>query len=155
MENKSFKQQLTSFYSSDIIFAQHGGGLTNLIFSTPHTVVVECNPPYFYGIWYVNTASLSRVYYIGISTFYPNNQKNQMWKKAEKAYYDGDFERIHRQYADFNVNPPKQSVLIAIEKGIAYSMRWRFVYETTNKWSPLFYSCVYCEMSFIPSRSYR
>lgn len=51
MENKSFKQQLTSFYSSDIIFAQHGGGLTNLIFSTPHTVVVECNPPYFYGIW--------------------------------------------------------------------------------------------------------
>ena len=149
MENKSFKQQLTSFYSSDIIFAQHGGGLTNLIFSTPHTVVVECNPPYFYGIWYVNTASLSRVHYIGISTFYPNNQKNQMWKKAEKAYYNGDFEIIHRQYADFDVNPPKQSVFIAIEEAIAYSMRWRFVYDTTNMWS-LFYSCVYCEMSFIP-----
>ena len=78
-----------------------------------------------------------------------------MWKKAEKAYYDGDFERIHRQYADFNVNPPKQSVFIAIEEAIAYSMRWRFVYDTTNMWSPLFYSCVYCEMSFIPSRSYR
>ena len=145
MENKSFKQQLTSFYSSDIIFAQHGGGLTNL-FSTPHTVVVECNPPYFYGIWYVNTASLSRVHYIGISTFYPNNQKNEMWMKAEKAYYKGNFEIIHRQYADFNVNPPKQSVLIAIEEAIAYSLRWRFVYDTTNKWSPLFYSCVYYEM---------
>ena len=78
-----------------------------------------------------------------------------MWEKAEKAYYDGNFKRIHRQYADFDVNSPKQNVLIAIEKAIAYSMRWRFVYETTNKLSPLFYSCVYYEMSFIPYYSYR
>ena len=71
-------------------------------------------------------------------------------KKAEKAYYNGDFETIHRQYADYDVNPPKQSVLIAIEKAMEYSLRWRFVYDTTNKWSHLFYSCVCCEMLFIP-----
>ena len=76
-----------------------------------------------------------------------------MWEKAEKAYYYGDFETIHRQYADFDVNPLKQSVLIAIEEAIEYSLRWRFVYDSTNKWSHLFYSCVYCEMSFIPFHS--
>lgn len=91
MEHLSFSDQVTHFYKTDIVLSPHGSALINLLFSVPHSVVIECNPPYFYELWYINTASLSLVHYISVSTFFPNDKKNKKWRHAEFSYYNGDF----------------------------------------------------------------
>ena len=52
---------------------------------------------------------------------------------------DGSFYFIHKQYVNLEVDPPVANVLYAMQDAIEYLNRWRFIYETNDKWSPLFY----------------
>ena len=86
MEGFTFKEQLRLFYYSDIVVSPHSASFINLIFSVPHTVVVECYPPYFFENWYSNTATISRVHYIMVGYFDRNPKAKMYWKEAEDAY---------------------------------------------------------------------
>lgn len=139
MEKLSFVKQVRLFYNTDIFFSPHGSALVNLMFARPHSVVIECNPPYFYEIWYSNTALISRVHHIMLATYKGNLTGSSKWKRAEQAYFGGIMSRIRRQYADDHVNPPVFVVKGAVEDAVAYLKRWRFVFEVSDKWSPLFF----------------
>ena len=139
MEHLSFLDQVTHFYKADIVLSPHGSALINLLFCVPHSVVIECNPPYFYELWYINTASLSLVHYISVSTFFPNVKTNKQWKIAESSYYNGKFNSIRRKYVNRKINPPLFKIICAVRDAIEYIKRWRFIYEVNDKWSPIFY----------------
>lgn len=117
----------------------HGCALINIMFATPHSAVIECHPPYFFEMSYAQNVMISRVHYILVSFFpsYPANDTR--WIKARNAYMDGNFYFIRRQYAYLEVDPPVTNVLYAMQDAIEYLNRWRFIYETNDKWSPLFY----------------
>lgn len=139
MAKLSFVKQVRLFYNTDIFFSPHGSALVNLMFARPHSVVIECNPPYFYEIWYSNTALISRLHHIMLATYKRDLKEDWKWKRAEEAYFEGRIGRIRRQYADNKVNPPVFVVKSAVEDAIAYLKRWRFVFEVSDKWSPLFF----------------
>lgn len=138
MDGLSFKDQLQLYYKADIVVSPHSASFINLIFSVPHTVVVECFPPYFFEMWYSNTAMISRLHYIMVSSFAENDKAKRRWKGVERAYENGIFFLIRRHYSDNKVNPPQFKMLSAIRDAIEYSKRWRFVYEVNDKWSPIF-----------------
>ena len=138
MNNLSFSDQVHVFYSHDIIISPHGSALINVVFCIPHSVLIECNPPYFYELWYINTASLSNVYYISVSTFFPNDHKTEKWKRAELSYYDGTFDKIHREYINTKIDPPLIQLKYAISDALDYITRWCFVYKPQRKWSEIF-----------------
>ena len=102
----------------------HGCALINMIFTLPHSAVVECDPPYFY------------------ETYYPHSTHDALYLEAEKAYMEGTFEEIHRKFIYMNVYSKQFSVISAVEDAIEYVRRWRYVYETNDYWSPLFLSVV-------------
>ena len=139
MAGLSFDKQVRLFYNTDIFFSPHGSALVNLIFSRPHSVVIECNPPYFYEMWYSNTALISRVHHIMVATYISNATEAFQWKRAENAYFEGRMGQIRRLYADNKVNPPLFVVKSVVEDAIEYIKRWHFVFEVSDKWSPLFF----------------
>lgn len=122
----------------------HGTGLINIMFSVPHSTLIECFAPYHYSPWYVNTASLSCIHYIKVSSFYKNPINNINYKTAEVAYASGNINIEDRKYRDDILNPPVISIINAVSDAIDYTNRWRYVYETTDKWSPIFYYSVCC-----------
>lgn len=138
MEGLSFQEQLQLFYNSDIVVSPHSASFINLIFTVPRTAVVECYPPYFYENWYSNTAMISRVHYIAVSSFVPNGKAMSSWREAEEAYENGRFFFIRRRFVDNMVSPPRFKMLSAVRDAIEYSKRWRFVYEANDKWSAVF-----------------
>ena len=117
----------------------HGTGLINIMFSVPHSTLIECFAPYHYSPWYVNTASLSCIHYIKVSSFYKNPINNINYKTAEVAYASGYINIEDRKYRDDILNPPVISIINAVSDAIDYTNRWRYVYETTDKWSPIFF----------------
>ena len=139
MENLTFEEQTRAFYSSDIVLSPHGSALVNLLFSIPHSAIIECNPPYYLEAWYTNNAIISRVHYLWLSTYYPNDKSNEQWEAAEKAYYYGYFGTIYRKYVNHLVNPPQFAVLSAVRDAVEYLKRWRFVYYVNDKWSSVFF----------------
>lgn len=142
MDNLSFRDQVLLFYNADIIVSPHGCALTNLMFSTPHTVAIECHPPYYFEPSYMTITMISRVHYIQVTTFYPHVKSNERWKQAELAYYKGDFfpnkHIFHKRYVYNSVSPPLFKLLTAISDATEYLRRWRFVYSVNYKWSPIF-----------------
>ena len=139
MSGLSYAQQVSLFYNADIILAPHGSALVNMLFLLPHSSLVECFPPYFYEMWFGNIAMISRVQYFAVSSFVAKKDLREVWKKAEAAYQRGNFFRIRRLYADYLVNPPRFSVVSHLRDAIEYTRRWRFVFQVSDKWSPLFY----------------
>lgn len=117
----------------------HGTGLINIMFSIPHSTLIECFAPYHYSRWYINTASLSSIHYIGVSSYLKNANNNTLYKNAEDAYSNGKFNIDDKKYRDVIMNPSVISVYNAVSDAIDYTNRWRFVYETTYKWSPIFF----------------
>lgn len=142
MDNLSFRDQVLLFYTADIVLSTHGCALTNLMFSTPHTVAIECHPPYYFEPSYMTVTMISRVHYIQVTTFYPHQMSNNRWREAELAYYNGYFfpnkKLLHKRYVYDSVNPPLFKVLTAIKDATEYLRRWRFIYNTNYKWSPIF-----------------
>lgn len=139
LKNLTFSQQVNIFYHSDIIFAPHGAALINVMFCTPHSVLIECTPPYFFELWYINTAALSNLHYISVTTYYPNNNTFEPWVKAESAYLNGRFQSIRRKYLNRYTDPPIINILNAVSDAVSYLLRWRFVYSSSKEWSALFF----------------
>lgn len=119
--------------------APHGAALLNIMFCTPHSVLIECTPPYFFELWYINTAALSTVHYISVTTYYPNNKTFEPWTYAENAYLQGYFVSKRRSYLNRAIDPPLINILNAVSDAISYLIRWRFVYSLSKEWSPLFF----------------
>ena len=94
LETLSFKQQVTLFYHSDIIMSPHGTGLINIMFSLPHSTLIECHPPFYYDVWYINTASLTSAHYIGVSTYMPKSKMSKLYKEMSNLYNTGNFLHI-------------------------------------------------------------
>ena len=117
----------------------HGTGLINIMFSIPHSSVIECFAPYGFDKWYINTASLSNIHYILLSSFFRKGQLNDFYKEVDNAYSSGNFPAYDRKCRDHLVTPPVMSVYYAVADAIEYTNRWRFVYRTTHKWSPIFF----------------
>lgn len=139
MVGKTFRDQIVMFYNADIIFSPHGTAIDNVIFSRPHSVLIECYPPYFYEMCFLNMALLSRLHYIGVTTYFPHDKHNSHWQRAEEAYYNGNFFKIRRDFVISNIDPPLFHVMSAVQDAVQYVERWRFVYEISDKWSPLFF----------------
>ena len=123
----------------------HGTGLINIMFSIPHSTLIECFAPYHFSPWFVNTASLSSIHYIRVSSFSKNPNSNSNYRNAEIGYATGNINIENRIYRDDILNPPVISICNAVSDAIDYTNRWRFVYETTDKWSPIFYYYVCCQ----------
>lgn len=138
MNKLSFSEQVHVFYSHDIIISPHGSALINVVFCIPHSVLIECNPPYFYELWYINTASLSNVFYISVSAFFPNDKITEKWITAELSYSNGTFAQIHRNYVNTKIDPPLILLKYAISDALDYITRWYFVYKPQIKWSGIF-----------------
>lgn len=139
MDGLSVKQQILLFYSSDLVFSPHGSALVNLLFTTPHSSLIECNPPYFYEMWFANIAWMSRLHYVCVTTYRAHWLKPDAVKTAEQLYNHGKFFLKRRAFSDYRVGPPLTNVLSALSDAVEYTKRWRFVYEITDKWSPLFF----------------
>lgn len=138
LETLSFKQQVTLFYHSDIIMSPHGTGLINIMFSLPHSTLIECHPPFYYDVWYINTASLTSAHYIGVSTYMPKSKMSKLYKEMSNLYNTGNLLTYNRKCRNYPVNPPLFSLFSAVKDAIEYTSRWRFVFESTDKWSPIF-----------------
>ena len=142
MEDLSVQDQILKFYYSDIILTPHGTGLINIVFSIPHSCVIECYPPYFYENWFINTACQSITHYITIFTR-ATNVSTELYKMAENAYNQGSFLDLHssikNKIKDYDFNPTTNQILNAVSDAIEYCKRWKYVYEVTNKFSPFFY----------------
>jgi hypothetical protein len=52
LEPLSFQDQVALFAHAQVVIAPHGGGLTNLIFCSPNTTVVELVSPYYIRHYY-------------------------------------------------------------------------------------------------------
>ena len=141
-----FRDQVTLFYNSDIVLSPHGTGLINIVFSIPHSTVIECFPPFYYENWFINTACQASLHYIAVFTRVTIGN-NSLYQLAEDAYNKGGFLDLHsskkNQIKDYDFNPLKFQVINAVIDAIEYTKRWRFEYETNNKFSPIFYFYFY------------
>lgn len=142
LKNLSFSEQVNMFYNSDIVLAPHGAALVNIMFCTPHSVLIECTPPYFFELWYINTACLSNLHYISVTTYYPNNNTFEPWVYAENAYFHGFFVSKRRAFLNNAIDPPLVNIINAVSDAISYLLRWRFSYSSSPEWSPLFYQSI-------------
>lgn len=139
MDGLSVKRQILLFYSADLVFSPHGSALVNLLFTTPHSTLIECNPPYFYEMWFSNIGWMSRMHYVSVTTYYPQWMKQDVQDAAEVLYQKGKIYLKRRDFSDNPVIPPLMNVLNAVSDAVEYTKRWRFAYEITDKWSPLFF----------------
>ena len=142
LEKLSMREQIKQFYASDIIMSPHGTGLINIVFIIPHSSVIECYPYFFYENWFINTACQSLAHYIAVFTR-TNISAYELYDTAEKAYLSGSFLLLHplikNKIKDLDFDPKKIQIVNAITDAIEYTLRWRFNYEVTNMFSPIFY----------------
>ncbi|WP_276354290.1 glycosyltransferase family 61 protein [Cohnella caldifontis] len=91
LEELPFEEQVRIFASAKVVAAPHGAGLTNLVFCTPGTKVIEMLPPNYVSnyFWHLsNQVCLDHYYLIG-DTF----------AKPQEDWWNGS--------ADFAVDPEK------------------------------------------------
>lgn len=138
LSHMNYSQQVQLYSSMDIVLGGHGSAMTNVIFMFPHSVLIECNPPYFYEMCFANIAWISRVHYISVTNYNPEFIPSEL-KRAEKLYSKGDFFRKRRDYAKYNIYPNPLQVISAIDDAIEYVSHWRFSFMTNTEWSDVFY----------------
>ena len=135
-------EQIKQFYTSDIILSPHGTGLINIVFVIPHSTIIECYPYYFYENWFINTACQSLAHYIAVFTRV-STSSHELYPTAEDAYSKGTFLKLHYRILntikDIDFDPKAIQISNAIADAIEYTLRWKFNFEVTNIFSPLFY----------------
>ena len=134
----SYKEQVMLYYHSDIVLGGHGSAMTNSMFMMPHSVLIECNPPFFYEMCFANIAWLSRVHYISVTNYNPEYLPAKL-KNAEKLYQAGSFFKKRREFAQYNIYPNALQLVSAVDDAIQFVNRWRFLYVTNQDWSRVFY----------------
>ena len=135
MSGMSYIDQVRMFFNTDIVLGGHGTAMTNCIFLLPHSVLIECNPPFFYEMCFANIAFLSRAHYISVTTYL---DKKPFHHRAIAAYQRGRFFNIRREYAQETVHPPIILVYYALLDAIAYVRRWKYSFRSVDNWSPVF-----------------
>ena len=143
MERLSYSDQVRLFFITDIVLGAHGTAMTNCIFLLPHTVLIECNPPFFYDANFFNIAYQVQVFYICVPS-YPNVTEKD--RQAIEYYEEGIFFSNRRPYVQAQVSPNMNQVLYALEDALAYTRRWRFSFSVVDSWSPIFPLCVCLDM---------
>ena len=135
MGGMSYADQVRMFFDSDIVLGGHGTAMTNCMFLLPHSVLIECNPPFFYEMCFANIAFLSRAHYISVTTY---ESKTLSQSRAVRAYERGYFFSMRREYAQSAVHPSLNLVYNAVVDGIAYVRRWKYSLKGVDNWSPVF-----------------
>ena len=79
------------------------------------------------------------MHYVSVTTYHSKWLKQDRRDDAEKLYARGKFYLKRREFSDNLVSPPLMNVLNALDDAVEYTKRWRFVYEISDKWSPLFF----------------
>ena len=125
------------FFTIDIVLGGHGSAMANVFFMRPYSVLIECNPPYFYEMCFANIALISRVHYISV-TNYNASAIDLPRKHAERLYEKGQFFLSRRQYARFNIYPNALSVIGAVEDAVEFVYRKRFYHVENDVWSRVF-----------------
>ena len=133
----SYTDQVLEFFHIDIVLGGHGSAMANVFFMRPHSVLIECNPPYFYEMCFANIALISRVHYISV-TNYNASAIDLSMKYAERLYAQGKFFLSRRQFARYNIYPNPLSVVGAVEDALEYVYRKRFYGVANDVWSRVF-----------------
>lgn len=134
LSNVSFKKQIELFSSYPIVIGGHGSAMANMMFALPHSVLIECNPPYFYEMCFANIAFISRVHYISV-TNYNGSYIQSGNRKAIEAYNRGGFFAIRRNYAFHPIYPNVLHVIAAIDDALEYVERYQYAYQVNDFWS--------------------
>ena len=111
--------------------------MANVFFMRPSSVLIECNPPYFYEMCFANIALISRVHYISV-TNYNASGIDITQKQAEHLYETGKFFLFRRRFAKFNIFPNVFSVVSAVDDALEYVNRKRFGFVMNDYWSRVF-----------------
>lgn len=122
----------------DLVLGGHGSAMTNVMFMVPHSVLIECNPPFFYEMCFANVAWLSRIHYISVTNYNPQYLPSKL-KDGETEYLKGTIFKKRREYAQYNIYPNSLQVVSAVDDAVEYLFRWRSVYQTNKEWSHVFY----------------
>jgi tetratricopeptide (TPR) repeat protein/capsular polysaccharide biosynthesis protein len=84
LEEMSFLEQVKTFANAKMIVSPHGSGLTNLVFCSPHTQVVEFFSPNYIrtDYWMISQQLDLRHYYIVGQNFSCSSLRNLMYQNA-------------------------------------------------------------------------
>ena len=84
LEEMSFLEQVKTFANAKMIVSPHGSGLTNLVFCSPHTQVVELFSPNYIrtDYWMISQQLDLRHYYIVGQNFSCSSLRNLMYQNA-------------------------------------------------------------------------
>lgn len=137
MQDMTYADQVKEFYQDDIILGGHGSAMANVFFMRPRSVLIECNPPYFYEMCFANIALIARVHYISV-TNYNATLTDFTYKKVNNLYDKGIFFLHRRKFAKYNIAPNQLSVIAAVGDAIDYVERSRRVYVNNDIWSRVF-----------------
>lgn len=141
MRDLGYEDQVRLFYSTDIVLGGHGSAMTNVMFMTPHSVLIECNPPFFYEMCFANIAFLSRVHYVSVTNYNEKYVPSKL-KNAQTLYENGQIFLKRRNYAQLSIYPDYRSVVDAVDDALEYVKRWRFSFRIIDQWSLVFNSCI-------------
>ena len=133
----SLKSQVESFYHAQIVLSPHGAGLTNVVFLTPHSVVIEVTPPHFTEFCLMGVILHARLHYIYVPNFDNEVLKNNNIELPDKAYYQGNYSPIRSRYKSLDLNTNKFSILSGVEDAIDYLDRFR-TRRVNDYMSPIF-----------------
>lgn len=138
LSDKDYAGQVRLFYETDILLGGHGSAMANVFFMLPGTVLIECNPPFFFEMCFANIAFISRLHYISV-TNYNRSFVPKFLNQEETLYKRGTFFLYRRKYVDFKIYPNVLSVVAAVEDAYELVMRNRHVFSSNDKWSRVFY----------------
>jgi len=135
---QTFEDQVRMFYETDILLGGHGSAMANVFFMRPGTVLIECNPPYFYEMCFANIAFNSRLHYISVTNYNKSMLPKQL-NSAEQLYEKGIFFNYRRKFANYAIYPNVFSVVAAVEDAYEYVFRKRYAFSLNDRWSRVFY----------------
>ena len=161
MRNLSYEDQVRLCYSTDIVLGGHGSAMTNVMFMTPHSVLIECNPPFFYEMCFANIAFLSRVHYVSVANYNEKYVPSKL-KNAQELYQNGQIFLKRRNYAQLSIYPDYRLVVDAVEDALEYVKRWHLSFRVIDQWSLIFntYTCLletyslFCLARLFPCHEY-
>ena len=126
-------------YNTDIILSGHGSALANAMFARPHSVLIECHPPYFYELCFANIAFISRLFYIAVNNYDQKILMSGHYPQADRLYEKGEFYAKRRAFAGGKIYPNPLLLKSAIDMAIDYVERKQCVTCTNDYWSQVYY----------------
>ena len=108
--------------------------MANMMFAIPHSVLIECNPPYFYEMCFANIAYISRVHYISV-TNYNDAHLPRRDRDGADAYEKGEFFQMRRKFAFYPIYPNVFHIIAALDDALEYVKRYDYAYQVNDYWS--------------------